>query len=68
MPLLLLSATIGNAKEIADWLSAIRRKPCRLIQETQRPVPLYPLYFAPPGRCCRWSRPPPKGKSRFTKK
>jgi ATP-dependent RNA helicase HelY len=49
VPLLLLSATIGNAKEIADWLSAIRRRECRLIQESQRPVPLYPLYFAPSG-------------------
>ncbi len=49
IPLLLLSATIGNASEIADWLSAIRRKPCRVVPETRRPVPLHPLFFAPSG-------------------
>jgi superfamily II RNA helicase len=49
IPLLLLSATIGNAGEIADWLSAIRRKTCRVVSETRRPVPLQPLFFAPSG-------------------
>ncbi len=49
IPLLLLSATIGNAREIAEWLSAIRRKPCRVVPETRRPVPLHPLFFAPSG-------------------
>ncbi|MBL0714058.1 MAG: DEAD/DEAH box helicase [Desulfosarcina sp.] len=49
IPLLLLSATIGNAREIADWLSAIRKKKCRVVQETCRTVPLYPLFFAPSG-------------------
>ncbi|MDQ5987883.1 MAG: putative helicase HelY [Syntrophus sp. SKADARSKE-3] len=43
--LLLLSATIGNSQEIADWLSSIRRKTCVVIRETKRPVPLYPLFL-----------------------
>ena len=68
VPLLLLSATIGNAKEIADWLSAIRRRECRLIQESQRPVPLYPLYFAPSGTLLPLVSATPKGKSRLDKK
>ncbi len=49
IPLLLLSATIGNAGEIADWLGAIRRKPCRVVAEARRPVPLHALFFAPSG-------------------
>jgi superfamily II RNA helicase len=48
--LLLLSATIGNGEEIADWLSSIRGKPCRVIREEKRPVPLYPLFLHPSGR------------------
>jgi ATP-dependent RNA helicase HelY len=49
IPLLLLSATIGNANIIAKWLSSIRSKKCVVIQETKRPVPLYPLFFHPSG-------------------
>jgi ATP-dependent RNA helicase HelY len=49
IPLLLLSATIGNADIIAKWLSSIRSKKCIVIQETKRPVPLYPLFFHPSG-------------------
>ncbi|MCX7636060.1 MAG: DEAD/DEAH box helicase, partial [Syntrophales bacterium] len=48
--LLLLSATIGNAEEIAAWLSTIREKPCAVIREEKRPVPLYPLFLHPSGR------------------
>lgn len=48
--LLLLSATIGNSREIAAWLSSIRKKECVVIEETQRPVPLYPLFLHPSGR------------------
>lgn len=48
--LLLLSATIGNAEEIAGWLSSIRKKPCRVVRETKRPVPLFPLFLHPSGR------------------
>jgi ATP-dependent RNA helicase HelY len=48
--LLLLSATIGNAFQIAQWLQTIRGKPCAVIQTSKRPVPLYPLFFDPTGR------------------
>jgi ATP-dependent RNA helicase HelY len=48
--LLLLSATIGNGEQIAAWLSSIRGKPCRVIREEKRPVPLYPLFLHPSGR------------------
>lgn len=47
--LLLLSATIGNGEEIADWLESIRRKPCAVIREEKRPVPLYPMLLHPSG-------------------
>ena len=50
IPLLLLSATIGNAQEIADWISSIRKKECRVVQETKRPVPLFPLLLHPTGK------------------
>lgn len=49
IPLLMLSATIGNAGQIAKWLEAIRSRPCTVIAETRRPVPLYPLFFHPTG-------------------
>ncbi len=45
--LLLLSATVGNADEIALWLGSIRKKECVVIRESKRPVPLYPLFFHP---------------------
>jgi superfamily II RNA helicase len=47
--LLLLSATIGNDRQIADWLSSIRRRPCRVVREKKRPVPLYPIFLHPSG-------------------
>ena len=49
IPLLMLSATIGNAHQIANWLSGVRNNPCRVIEETQRAVPLYPLFLHPSG-------------------
>ncbi|ETR68162.1 MAG: DEAD/DEAH box helicase domain-containing protein [Candidatus Magnetoglobus multicellularis str. Araruama] len=49
IPLLLLSATIGNARQIADWLAYIRNRNCSIIEETVRPVPLYNLFFHPSG-------------------
>ncbi len=49
IPLLLLSATIGNAGQIAGWLSSIRSRPCRVINETRRPVPLHSLFLHPSG-------------------
>lgn len=48
--LLLLSATVGNAHEIADWLQSLRNKRCNVIEEHKRPVPLYPLFLHPSGR------------------
>ena len=49
IPILMLSATIGNADEIAGWLSSIRRRGCKVVQENKRPVPLYPLFLHPSG-------------------
>ena len=49
VPLLLLSATIGNAAQIAGWLASIRGRECRIIEETRRSVPLYPLALHPSG-------------------
>ncbi len=49
IPLLLLSATIGNPEEIADWLYSIREKECRVVHRTGRPVSLYPLFLHPSG-------------------
>lgn len=48
--MLLLSATIGNADEIAAWLQSIRNKECVVVEETRRPVPLHPLFLHPSGR------------------
>jgi superfamily II RNA helicase len=48
--LLLLSATIGNASQISGWLESIRSKQCVIVEETRRPVPLFPLFFHPTGR------------------
>lgn len=50
IPLLLLSATIGNAHQIAGWLSAIRSKKCIVIEEKKRPVSLFPLFLHPSGK------------------
>ncbi|MGE5256848.1 MAG: DEAD/DEAH box helicase [Hyphomicrobiales bacterium] len=49
IPLLLLSATIGNGSEIAAWLSSIRGRPCAVVEEIRRPVPLFPLFLLPTG-------------------
>jgi superfamily II RNA helicase len=48
--LLLLSASIGNPQEIADWLSHIRPTPCRLVQHHRRTVPLRAGYLHPNGK------------------
>ncbi len=48
--MLMLSATIGNNREVAGWLSSLRKKECVVIEDTQRPVPLYPLFLEPPGK------------------
>ncbi len=49
IPLLLLSATIGNASQIAKWIEEIRLKECIVVEENKRPVPLYPIFFHPSG-------------------
>ena len=49
IPILLLSATIGNPDQIAGWLSAIRGKTCRIVENRRRPVPLFPVFFHPSG-------------------
>lgn len=48
--LLLLSASIGNPQDIADWLTAIRPTPCSLIRHTKRSVPLRAGYLHPNGK------------------
>ncbi len=47
--LLLLSATISNAPQIAGWLESVRQVPCRIVTAHKRPVPLYPLFMFPNG-------------------
>lgn len=48
--LLLLSASIGNPQDIADWLSSIRATPCRLVRHSKRTVPLRAGYLHPNGK------------------
>jgi ATP-dependent RNA helicase HelY len=43
--LLLLTATIGNPNMIAGWMESIRGKKCYVIENHDRPVPLFPLFF-----------------------
>lgn len=47
--LLLLSATIANSKEIADWIENNRDVPCSVVESFTRPVPLFPLFMFPWG-------------------
>lgn len=49
IPLLLLSATIGNGRRIAKWLESIRGKKCVVVEEFVRSVPLYPIFLHPSG-------------------
>jgi superfamily II RNA helicase len=49
IPMLLLSATIGNADRIAGWLESIRGRTCHVVEEKKRPVPLYPIFLHPSG-------------------
>ena len=49
IPLLLLSATIGNPFQIAKWLESIRGQKCHVVQNHDRPVPLFPLFMHPAG-------------------
>lgn len=47
IPILLLSATIGNAEMVAGWLESLRDRPCRVIKEKKRPVALFHTFFHP---------------------
>jgi len=47
--LLLLSATVENAGELARWLGEIRGTPCSVVRSEKRPVPLVPLFLFPDG-------------------
>ncbi len=49
IPMLMLSATVGNADQIAAWLESIRAGTCIIVEEKKRPVPLYPLFLHPSG-------------------
>ena len=49
IPLLMLSATIGNAPQIAEWLASIRGRPCAVVEERERPVELSLLFLHPGG-------------------
>jgi ATP-dependent RNA helicase HelY len=46
---LLLSATISNADEIANWLENIRKSPCKVVLSVERTVPLNALFLMPSG-------------------
>ena len=48
--LLLLSASIGNPHDIADWLTSIRSTTCYLIKHSKRTVPLRAGYLHPDGK------------------
>jgi superfamily II RNA helicase len=48
--LLLLSASIGNPQDIADWLTSIRPTPCHLVRHHRRSVPLRAGYLHPNGK------------------
>lgn len=47
--LLLLSATISNAEEIAGWLKEIRGTEVKIVRSTERPVPLRLISILPDG-------------------
>ncbi len=38
--ILMLSATVGNGEELAEWVAWARGSDCRLVSHPQRPVPL----------------------------
>jgi superfamily II RNA helicase len=48
--LLLLSASIGNPHDIADWLTSIRPTACHLVKHSKRTVPLRAGYLHPDGK------------------
>ncbi len=68
IPLLLLSATIGNPFQIAKWLESIRGKKCHVIEEHNRPVPLFPLFLHPSGTLFPLMQKKIKGKKQILHK
>ncbi|MBD3425807.1 MAG: DEAD/DEAH box helicase [Candidatus Omnitrophica bacterium] len=44
MKMLALSATIPNINEFAEWIHSIHGKPLKVVEETERPVPLHLFY------------------------
>ncbi|MGQ0812388.1 MAG: DEAD/DEAH box helicase [Nitrospiraceae bacterium] len=48
--LLLLSASIGNPHDIAEWLTSIRSTSCHLVKHAKRSVPLRAGYLHPNGK------------------
>jgi superfamily II RNA helicase len=48
--LLLLSASIGNPRDVAEWLTSIRSTPCHLVRHHRRSVPLRAGYLHPNGK------------------
>jgi len=68
IPLLLLSATIGNADHISRWLASIRKKKCIVVEATKRPVPLFSLFLHPSGTLLPLTTQGAPGKSRLSKK
>lgn len=45
--LLMLSASISNAEEIACWIEEVRGKPCRIVSKKVRPVELRHAFLHP---------------------
>ena len=43
--LLLLSASVANAEDFAAWLGKLSKRPARLVQTLERPVPLEDLVY-----------------------
>lgn len=48
--ILMLSATVGNAKELAEWVSWARGCECRLVSHPDRPVPMRSGFVSTEGR------------------
>ena len=48
--LLLLSATISNCHDIAQWLAQMRGTSCSVVHSSIRPVPLHVLFRSPDGQ------------------
>jgi superfamily II RNA helicase len=48
--LLLLSASIGNPQDVANWLTSIRPTSCHLVRHHRRSVPLRAGYLHPTGK------------------